>query len=113
MSDDEEATSMDSMETMLARHRKERKELQAKIQAMKKVVSKGDKRKKKEFAEESAKMEADLDSKHQKELAELDVGDEAGKNVDQVLLSFHCSLVICADPSLSWAIFRTGFRSHG
>lgn len=45
--------------------------LQSKIQSLKKTASKGDKKKKKEVAEEIAKLEQELDEKHEKELAEL------------------------------------------
>jgi len=45
MSDKEEDGN--SLETLQSRQRREKKELQAKIQGMKKAVSKGDKRKKK------------------------------------------------------------------
>ncbi len=69
--------SSSPLETLEKQHRKERKELQAKIQALKKSVSKGDKKKKKEVTEESAKLEADLDRKHQEEREQLekDQGD--------------------------------------
>lgn len=56
-------------EDLLARQKKERKELQAKIQALKKTASKGDKKKKKEVLEEIARLESDLDKKHADELA--------------------------------------------
>lgn len=56
-------------EELLARQKKERKELQAKIQALKKTASKGDKKKKKEVLEEIVRLESDLDKKHADELA--------------------------------------------
>lgn len=56
-------------EDLFARQKKERKELQAKIQALKKTASKGDKKKKKEVLEEIARLESDLDKKHADELA--------------------------------------------
>lgn len=56
-------------EDLTARHKKERKELQAKIQALKKTAGKGDKKKKKEVLEEIARLESDLDRKHADELA--------------------------------------------
>ena len=52
----------------MKQHRKERKELQAKIQGLKKTASKGDKKKKKEVNEEIAKLEQDLDARHEQEL---------------------------------------------
>ncbi|EAT46285.1 AAEL002529-PA [Aedes aegypti] len=77
-------------ETLLARHRKEKKELQAKIQGLKKA--KVDKKRKKEQQDEIARMEADLETRHAEELNKLnslkisetvesvaeDLGDVAG-----------------------------------
>lgn len=51
------------------RHRKERKELQAKVQALKKSAGKSDKKKKKEILEEIARLEFDLEKKQNEELA--------------------------------------------
>eukprot|EP00057_Strongylocentrotus_purpuratus_P019773 XP_011674247.1 PREDICTED: OTU domain-containing protein 6B isoform X2 [Strongylocentrotus purpuratus] len=50
------------------KHRNERKELQAKIQGIKKAAPKGDKKRKKEATEEIARLEAELDQRHQAEL---------------------------------------------
>ena len=47
-------------EALLKRQRKEKKDLQATIQGLKKTASKGDKKKKKEVAEEIAKLEQEL-----------------------------------------------------
>lgn len=57
-----------SEEELLKKHRQERKELQAKIQSLKKTAPKGDKRKKKEIADTIAKLEKDLDEKQNREL---------------------------------------------
>ncbi|XP_072013330.1 deubiquitinase OTUD6B-like [Amphiura filiformis] len=54
-------------EKMLHKHRKEKKELQAKIQALKHGIPKGDKKKKKEIMGEISKMEAELASKQAEE----------------------------------------------
>lgn len=59
-------------EDISVRHKKERKELQAKIQALKKTAGKGDKKKKKEVLEEIARLESDLDKKHANELAQIE-----------------------------------------
>ena len=67
MSDDE----LNEEERMLKTHRKEKKDLQAKIQNLKKSSSKGDKKKKKETQEEINKLENDLAEKHAKELQSL------------------------------------------
>lgn len=58
---------MDLSET----YKRERKELQAKIQSLKHGIPKGDKKKKKMVAAEIAILEAELAAKHEKELAEL------------------------------------------
>jgi len=67
MSDEE----LSAEEALLKQQRKEKKDLQAKIQGLKKTASKGDKKKKKEVTEEIAKLEADLNAKHENELKEL------------------------------------------
>lgn len=59
-------------EDLASRHKKERKELQAKIQALKKTAGKGDKKKKKEVLEEIARLESDLDKRHANELAQAE-----------------------------------------
>lgn len=46
-----------SLEDIGARHRRERKDLQAKLQAMKKNAPKNNKNKRKEFLEEMARLE--------------------------------------------------------
>jgi len=58
-------------EILSKRQRKEKKDLQAKIQVLKKSASKGDKKKKKETTEEIARLEFELNEKHDKELKEL------------------------------------------
>lgn len=60
--------SIDLNDDISVRHKKERKNLQAQIQALKKTAGKGDKKKKKEVLEEIAKLEFDLDRKHEHEL---------------------------------------------
>ena len=45
--------------------------MQAKVQSLKKSASKGDKKKKKEITEEIAKLESELNEKHDKELKDL------------------------------------------
>ena len=45
----------------------------AKIQALKKTATKGDKKKKKDVAEEIAKLESEMETKHQTELQKLKV----------------------------------------
>lgn len=72
-----------SIEDIQTRHRKERKELQAKIQALKKNAPKSDKKKRKEALEEIAKMELDLEKKQEQEIknAENDMKSELPEKV--------------------------------
>ncbi|XP_044267094.1 deubiquitinase OTUD6B [Tribolium madens] len=58
-------------EELLKRHKQERKDLQAKIQSLKKSVTKGDKKKKKEVTEEIARLEQELEIRHSSELESL------------------------------------------
>lgn len=63
---------METPEELLAKqHRKEKKDLQAKIQSMKNAVPKNDKKRRKQMTEEIAKLEADLNQKHEDELKQL------------------------------------------
>ncbi|XP_022914139.2 deubiquitinase OTUD6B [Onthophagus taurus] len=62
-------------ETMLKRHRQERKDLQAKIQALKKSAPKGDKKKKKEIQDMITQLEKELDDKHNLELKSANITD--------------------------------------
>lgn len=62
---------MDSEEDLISRHRKEKKDLQARIQSLKKSATKGDKKKRKEVLEEIAKLEIDVEKKHAEQLNEL------------------------------------------
>jgi len=62
---------MSEQEKIIKRHRKEKRELQAKIQSIKKSFDKGDKKKKKEALEEIEKLEKNLCIKHAEELSFL------------------------------------------
>ncbi|CAG9784315.1 unnamed protein product [Diatraea saccharalis] len=66
----EPSVENDTTLTMENRHRKEKKELQAQIQALKKTA-KNDKSKKKEILSEIAKLEIEMDSRHKEELKSL------------------------------------------
>lgn len=65
----------ETSDEILARHRKEKKELQGKIQALKKTATKGDKKKKKEVADEISKLENELEKRHGEELTLHDSGN--------------------------------------
>ncbi|XP_067887726.1 deubiquitinase OTUD6B isoform X3 [Heterodontus francisci] len=58
-------------ERLFKKHRKEKKELQAKIQAMKNAVAKNDKKRRKQLVEKVAKCEAELELRHEEELKQL------------------------------------------
>lgn len=65
------AADFKTEEEILAKHRQEKKNLQVKIQSMKKSSPKGDKRKKKEICDTILSMEAELEAKHKAEIAEF------------------------------------------
>lgn len=71
-----------SLEDTTVRHKRERKELQATIQALKKSAGKGDKKKKKEVLEEITRLELELDDRHAHELTQM---NEAAKTIEVVL----------------------------
>ncbi|XP_034950378.1 deubiquitinase OTUD6B [Chelonus insularis] len=64
MAEDDENTE----EFLLQKHKKERKELQGRIQVLKKSICKGDKKKKKEISEEISRLESELDQQQEEEL---------------------------------------------
>ncbi|CAG4998596.1 unnamed protein product [Parnassius apollo] len=62
--------SSNELEALENKHRKEKKELQAHIQSLKKAA-KNDKTKKKEFTAEIARLETELENRHKKELESI------------------------------------------
>lgn len=63
---------VETAEELLAKqHRKEKKDLQAKIQSMKNAVPKNDKKRRKQLTEDIAKLEAELTQKHENELKQF------------------------------------------
>ncbi|XP_029299814.1 deubiquitinase OTUD6B [Cottoperca gobio] len=58
-------------EQIAKQHRKEKKDMQAKIQSMKNAIPKNDKKRRKQMTEEIAKIEADLNEKHEEELMQF------------------------------------------
>ncbi|KAJ8273271.1 hypothetical protein GJAV_G00099650 [Gymnothorax javanicus] len=70
-------------ELLIKQHRKEKKDLQAKIQSMKNAVPKNDKKRRKQLVEDIAKLEADLNQKHEQELKEL-CSDKDGDKVHTI-----------------------------
>ncbi|XP_051519039.1 deubiquitinase OTUD6B-like isoform X2 [Myxocyprinus asiaticus] len=85
---------MDSVETaeeLLAKqHRKEKKDLQAKIQIMKNAVPKNDKKRRKQLTEDIARLEAELSQKHENELKQMQISstpEEVSNALDSVSLA--------------------------
>lgn len=71
-----ESISVETKDEILQRHRNEKKDMQCKIQSMKKSVAKGDRKKKKEVAEQTVEIEAKLKQKHLEELNKFVEHDE-------------------------------------
>jgi len=63
-----DSLNVKTKDEILQRHRNEKKDMQCKIQSMKKSVAKGDRKKKKEVAEQTAVIESKLKQKHLEEL---------------------------------------------
>ncbi|KAH8242543.1 hypothetical protein KR032_012401 [Drosophila birchii] len=72
-----------NLEDIGARHRRERKELQAKLQAMKKNAPKNNKNKRKEFLEEMARLEGELEQRHKAELQAAETSAPPAEEVKQ------------------------------
>ncbi|XP_037548681.1 deubiquitinase OTUD6B [Nematolebias whitei] len=70
-------------ELLTKKHRREKKDLQAKIQSMKSVVPKNDKKRRKQLSDEIAKLEADLSERHEEEIRQLI--STTGTKVEEVL----------------------------
>lgn len=68
----------ETIEDVQARHRKESKELQAKIMGLKKSVPKGDKKKKKQVTEEIAELEEEQKKRHANEITAASAGESSG-----------------------------------
>lgn len=76
--------NQESLCSVESRHRKEKKELQAQIQALKKAA-KNDKTKKKELINEIARLETELDVRHKQEIeafGNIDETDEAEELIE-------------------------------
>ncbi|XP_054007075.1 deubiquitinase OTUD6B [Hylaeus anthracinus] len=74
-------------EGLTQKHKKERKELQAQIQILKKSICKGDKKKKKEVTEEISRLEEALDEKQEEEstrwkVAHLNINNTEDENIE-------------------------------
>uniref|UniRef100_A0A8C4M1M5 ubiquitinyl hydrolase 1 n=1 Tax=Equus asinus TaxID=9793 RepID=A0A8C4M1M5_EQUAS len=74
---------LDEEQQLVRRHRKEKKELQAKIQGMKNAVPKNDKKRRKQLTEDISKLEAEMEQKHREELEQLKLTSKESK-IDSV-----------------------------
>lgn len=75
---------MEDKESLDVRHKKEKKDLQGKIQNLKKSATKGDKKKKKEVTEEIALLEQELKKKHDEELAQFKEPEDSSATEHEV-----------------------------
>lgn len=85
-----ESVSVETKDEVLQRHRNEKKDMQCKVQSMKKSVAKGDRKRKKEVAEQIAEIEEKLNLEHQEELNKFtEENDESSliKNLQEVNLN--------------------------
>ncbi|XP_073714327.1 deubiquitinase OTUD6B [Misgurnus anguillicaudatus] len=83
-------TAETTEELLAKQHRKEKKDLQAKIQSMKNAVPKNDKKRRKQLTEDIAKLEAELSQKHENELRQLNISssvEEVSNALDSVNLA--------------------------
>jgi len=79
-------TPLSPEEAVLRRHRREKKDLQGKILAMKKTVTKNDKKKKKDISSEIERLEADLAAKHKAEVDSFQITRVGEKKSEELLL---------------------------
>ena len=100
---------LDEEEQLVRRHRKEKKELQAKIQSMKNVVPKNDKKRRKQLTEDVAKLEAEMEQKHRKELEQLKLTSKESK-IDSVAVNIS-NLVLENQPLRISSTKETGKES--
>lgn len=91
---------MDEKEVCVARHRKEKKELQAQIQQLKHSIPKGDKKKKKDVVAQIAVLESELDAKHEQELQVFGDQDLSTTNEDVISEAVTELSVGCESESL-------------
>ncbi|KAG8539639.1 hypothetical protein GDO81_020603 [Engystomops pustulosus] len=69
---------------LLGQHRREKKELQAKIQSMKNSVPKNDKKRRKQLNEDVAKLESELEERHKLELLSLSQKQSTDTEVNSI-----------------------------
>ncbi|XP_062044258.1 deubiquitinase OTUD6B isoform X2 [Lepus europaeus] len=92
---------LDEEEQLVRRHRKEKKELQAKIQGMKNAVPKNDKKRRKQLTEDVAKLEKELEQKHREELEQLKLTSK--NKIDSVAVNISSLVLENQPPRISKA----------
>ncbi|XP_074056105.1 deubiquitinase OTUD6B [Macrotis lagotis] len=85
--EEEEEEEEGKQEQLLKRHRKEKKELQAKIQSMKNAVPKNDKKRRKQLIEEVAKLEGEMEKRHREELERFKLTSGTKDKIDSVVVN--------------------------
>ncbi|XP_049710469.1 deubiquitinase OTUD6B isoform X2 [Elephas maximus indicus] len=93
---------LDEEEQLVRRHRKEKKELQAKIQGMKNAVPKNDKKRRKQLIEDVAKLEAEMEQKQREELEQLKLTSKENK-IDSVTVNISNLVLENQQPRISKA----------
>uniref|UniRef100_A0A8D2CZK6 Uncharacterized protein n=1 Tax=Sciurus vulgaris TaxID=55149 RepID=A0A8D2CZK6_SCIVU len=91
---------LDEEEQLMRRHRKEKKELQAKIQGMKNAVPKNDKKRRKQLTEDVAKLEKEMEQKHKEELEQLRLTCKENK-IDSVAVNISNLVLENQPPRIS------------
>lgn len=103
-----ESVNVETKDEILQRHRNEKKDMQCKIQSMKKSVAKGDRKKKKEVAEQTAEIEAKLKLKHLEELSKFPKDEELSliQNLEEVHINDTTSKVSRAEKRRSKKVIQ-------
>ncbi|XP_048214832.1 deubiquitinase OTUD6B [Perognathus longimembris pacificus] len=96
------AEELDEEEQLARRHRKEKKELQAKIQGMKNAVPKNDKKRRKQLTEDVAKLEKEMEQKHREELEQLKLASKENE-IDSIAVNISHLVIENQPPRISKA----------
>lgn len=72
--------------TIEQRHRKEKRDLQAKIQGLKKIAGKSDKKKKKEIQDDVLRLETELERRHLEELSIKNKNEPSQEDENKVIV---------------------------
>uniref|UniRef100_A0A671FYB9 OTU deubiquitinase 6B n=1 Tax=Rhinolophus ferrumequinum TaxID=59479 RepID=A0A671FYB9_RHIFE len=103
---------LDEEEKLVRRHRKEKKELQAKIQGMKNAVPKNDKKRRKQLADDVAKLEAEMEKKQREELEQWKLTSKPSK-IESVAVNISNLVLENQLPRISKAQKRRDIKIPG